>query len=226
MAVATYREINSFIGKFSELSNNGFNAMLQFRSCEGNISVQFEADLGFLYAPPSPKPCQSYKKTKPTQVWRRKSRKAVHTTLQDNVVAEFDSDSGENKTVSSDLDYQPDVLEPRKEVKVDSPIKCSTISFDQGSHINASSDDDSFHEILSESSKTCVDIYDETLPLLEHETLNAKVEDSTLDRPISELTRDEFYAMMNSCLGLNIQPPQSHPQGNLDAQFQELQEPT
>ena len=71
-----------------------------------------------------------------------------------------------------------------------------------------------------------MDIYDETLPLLEHETLNAKVEDSTLDRPISELTRDEFYAMMNSCLGLNIQPPQSHPQGNLDAQFQEPQETT
>ena len=66
-------ELHSFLSKFVQLSNEGFNADLKISSHEGIISVNFTAELGTpcLW---TPKPSFT-KHVKPSQLRRRKRRK-------------------------------------------------------------------------------------------------------------------------------------------------------
>ena len=51
MMMATYQEINYFIGKFAQLCNFGLNASLNFFNVGGNIVVNLNADIGMIPTP-------------------------------------------------------------------------------------------------------------------------------------------------------------------------------
>ena len=49
---------------------------------------------------------------------------------------------------------------------------------------------------------------DETLPLAQPKTEAVLDDEKFLDKPLTELTCDEFYSLMNKALGMDIKPPQ------------------
>ena len=156
MAAATFFELNSFLGKFSQLCNFGFNASLTFKNHNGNIIANIEAEIGSCNSSQlssnqgSSKSC---KNTKPSQVRRRNKRKTAHSNTSSsemlnsnnfsslNLAADIDgidkTTSKSNSSPSIDIDARDDK----------SNNECF-IEFDQGSHILVTEHDHSSSELF------------------------------------------------------------------------------
>ena len=206
MAAATFMEMNSFLGKFSQLSTFGFNASLTFKSHDGIITAKLEAELGSHY---SPKPSsnqvssksQLLKKTKPSRVRRRNFRKVAQSEKSSSKILESDNLSSENlisdesrtDEIIDNSNSSRSVVDILDQVNGTSPEHC--IDFDQGSHILVAENDHS-HIASFTSSKNATDD--------DIQDLNSANETSQpLSNPTPEATQfslpvnqNEFYQIM------------------------------
>ena len=82
MAAATFLEMNSFLGKFTQLLGFGLSASLTFKNHHGKINAILEAGIGLCNTPQlssNQMSSNSRKNVKPSQVQRRYKRKAANS---------------------------------------------------------------------------------------------------------------------------------------------------
>ena len=205
MAAATFMEMNSFLGKFSQLSTFGFNASLTFKSHDGIITAKLEAELGSHY---SPKPSsnqvssksQLLKKTKPSRVRRRNFRKVAQSEKSSSEILESDNLSSENlisdesrtdEVIDNSNSYRSvgDILD---QVDGTSPEHC--IDFDQGSHILVAENDHNHSASFISSKNATDDIQDLNSA---NETSQPLSNPTPKDTPFSlPVNQNEFYQIM------------------------------
>ena len=116
---ATQIEVQSFVDKFSHLSSLGYNANLEFKSYQGDISVTFQANLGMFNQLPQPLThILSQHQVKPSIVRRRIRRKHAR---QDNICVE---ENGHYATHEGDED-KDEVNEENTELTNGTRILCN-----------------------------------------------------------------------------------------------------
>ena len=138
MTAGTFFEMNSFLGKFTQLCDFGLSASLTFKNHHGKINAILEAGIGLCNSPQlssNQMSSNSRKNVKPSQVRRRNKRKAAHSNtsssdiLNSNILA-ADKDGIDETTDETKSSRSIDVLAQDDEAS----SECF-IDFDQGSHI-------------------------------------------------------------------------------------------
>ena len=87
MASATFFEIESFLSKFAFLTSHGYSADLRLTNLQGNINVEFKANLGNLI------PTQdSHRRMKPSRIRRRQKRKMNRDKSNNSTTETLNSD--------------------------------------------------------------------------------------------------------------------------------------
>ena len=107
MAAATQIEIQSFVDKFSHLSSQGYLSTLNFTCHQGKVSVNFQADLGYMHGTPEPLThfLTQQRYMKPSQV-RRRNRRCETQPVQRNIVENEVSNTEEAIGSSMDADEE------------------------------------------------------------------------------------------------------------------------
>ena len=107
MAAATQIEIQSFVDKFSHLSSQGYLSTLNFTCHQGKVSVNFQADLGYMHGTPEPLThfLTQQRYMKPSQV-RRRNRRCETQPVQRNIVENEVSNVEEASGNSIDADEE------------------------------------------------------------------------------------------------------------------------
>ena len=138
MTAGTFFEMNSFLGKFTQLWGFGLSASLTFKNHHGKINAILEAGIGLCNSPQlssNQMSSNSRKNVKPSQVRRRNKRKAAHSNtsssdiLNLNILA-ADKDGIDETTDETKSSHSIDILGQDDEASSD-----CFIDFDQGSHI-------------------------------------------------------------------------------------------
>ena len=229
--MATVFELDSFYYKFKTLIQSGFSASLNLRTVNGRICVDFNADLGPLSFPSEIHPLPQQRRCRNQAYFRRQSKRRINSHAStfngasneshDDLIKYVSPKPNEENTVNeesisesvnADLDdfYEyPSSMTPTHVETVKPAIAIEDIEFgDEVSRILNALPANPSHELpLTHSSNLYAQASNPVAPQISIQPMNEANEEIDMPkRTLAELTRNEFYALMNSCLGLDIRP--------------------